>query len=181
MAGGLNLYGFANGDPINFSDPFGLCPEYLTGRPCLNPLIDMSGPPTLRADGNGGYLAARDGGPHRALDLAAPLGSRAGATDGGVIVNIGEGKKSGKFVVIGHPGADGGDPVSYSVYTHLGSLSPGLSKGAAVEAGQQIGVSGDTGNAKGTPPHLHFEVRTGSFGGRIDPSKELGIEGGGQQ
>jgi RHS repeat-associated protein len=25
MAGGLNLYGFANGDPINFSDPFGLC------------------------------------------------------------------------------------------------------------------------------------------------------------
>jgi hypothetical protein len=22
----LNLYGFANGDPVNFSDPFGLCP-----------------------------------------------------------------------------------------------------------------------------------------------------------
>jgi len=26
LAGGLNLYGFAGGDPINFSDPFGLCP-----------------------------------------------------------------------------------------------------------------------------------------------------------
>lgn len=26
LAGGLNLYGFADGDPINFSDPFGLCP-----------------------------------------------------------------------------------------------------------------------------------------------------------
>jgi hypothetical protein len=28
IAGGLNVYGFANGDPINFSDPFGLsaCP-----------------------------------------------------------------------------------------------------------------------------------------------------------
>ncbi|MCC7387821.1 MAG: hypothetical protein IT431_03545 [Phycisphaerales bacterium] len=25
LAGGLNLYGFANGDPVNFSDPFGLC------------------------------------------------------------------------------------------------------------------------------------------------------------
>ena len=24
LAGGLNLYGFANGDPVNFSDPFGL-------------------------------------------------------------------------------------------------------------------------------------------------------------
>jgi RHS repeat-associated protein len=26
LAGGLNAYGFANGDPVNFSDPFGLCP-----------------------------------------------------------------------------------------------------------------------------------------------------------
>ena len=26
LAGGLNLYGYAGGDPINFSDPFGLCP-----------------------------------------------------------------------------------------------------------------------------------------------------------
>jgi RHS repeat-associated protein len=30
-AGGLNAYGFANGDPITFSDPFGLCP---LGIPC---------------------------------------------------------------------------------------------------------------------------------------------------
>ncbi|MGH9892603.1 MAG: RHS repeat-associated core domain-containing protein, partial [bacterium] len=29
LAGGLNLYGFASGDPINLSDPFGLCPEDL--------------------------------------------------------------------------------------------------------------------------------------------------------
>jgi uncharacterized protein RhaS with RHS repeats len=27
LAGGLNLYGFANGDPVTFSDPFGLCPN----------------------------------------------------------------------------------------------------------------------------------------------------------
>ncbi|MGH9259356.1 MAG: hypothetical protein ACRD08_05560, partial [Acidimicrobiales bacterium] len=26
LAGGLNLYGFASGDPVTFSDPFGLCP-----------------------------------------------------------------------------------------------------------------------------------------------------------
>jgi RHS repeat-associated protein len=26
LAGGLNLYGFAQGDPVNFGDPFGLCP-----------------------------------------------------------------------------------------------------------------------------------------------------------
>ena len=29
LAGGLNLYGFAGGDPVNFSDPFGLCLEDL--------------------------------------------------------------------------------------------------------------------------------------------------------
>jgi RHS repeat-associated protein len=29
LAGGLNLYGFAAGDPVNFSDPFGLCPPPL--------------------------------------------------------------------------------------------------------------------------------------------------------
>jgi RHS repeat-associated protein len=27
LAGGLNLYGFAGGDPVNFSDPFGLCKD----------------------------------------------------------------------------------------------------------------------------------------------------------
>jgi RHS repeat-associated protein len=28
LAGGMNLYGFAGGDPVNYSDPFGLCPPY---------------------------------------------------------------------------------------------------------------------------------------------------------
>jgi hypothetical protein len=27
LAGGMNLYGFAGGDPVSYSDPFGLCPE----------------------------------------------------------------------------------------------------------------------------------------------------------
>lgn len=30
VAGGMNLYGFAGGDPVNFSDPFGLTPAWLT-------------------------------------------------------------------------------------------------------------------------------------------------------
>src|SRR6266496_2769482 len=32
LAGGLNLYGFAAGDPVNFSDPFGLCPEKMRDK-----------------------------------------------------------------------------------------------------------------------------------------------------
>lgn len=31
LAGGLNVYGFAGGDPVNYSDPFGLC---IFGLPC---------------------------------------------------------------------------------------------------------------------------------------------------
>jgi RHS repeat-associated protein len=30
LAGGLNLYGYAGGDPVNFSDPFGLCVPWCT-------------------------------------------------------------------------------------------------------------------------------------------------------
>ena len=35
LAGGVNLYGLASGDPVNFSDPFGLCEnEKGEKRPC---------------------------------------------------------------------------------------------------------------------------------------------------
>ena len=36
IAGGMNGYGFAGRDPINFSDPFGLCPpaDNITGPHC---------------------------------------------------------------------------------------------------------------------------------------------------
>jgi len=44
LAGGLNLYGFAKGDPVNFSDPFGLCPPQDNNwtPACDKPLIDRS-------------------------------------------------------------------------------------------------------------------------------------------
>ncbi|MGH7718855.1 MAG: RHS repeat-associated core domain-containing protein [Gemmatimonadaceae bacterium] len=33
LAGGLNLYGFADGDPVNYADPYGLCPVPATNCP----------------------------------------------------------------------------------------------------------------------------------------------------
>jgi RHS repeat-associated protein len=46
LAGGLNAYGFANGDPVNYSDPFGLCPpehpETLADCPVgVGPLVQL--------------------------------------------------------------------------------------------------------------------------------------------
>jgi hypothetical protein len=34
IAGGMNAFGFAGGDPLNYSDPFGLCPEWFDHKPC---------------------------------------------------------------------------------------------------------------------------------------------------
>jgi len=46
IAGGMNVFGFAEGDPVNFSDPFGLCPpknndydDCDTSRPDRDPAI----------------------------------------------------------------------------------------------------------------------------------------------
>lgn len=59
VAGGLNLYGFAGGDPVNFSDPFGLsaCPRgqiEIDGE-CQEPEV-LGDPGLLSAIGPGGIL-----------------------------------------------------------------------------------------------------------------------------
>jgi RHS repeat-associated protein len=46
LAGGMNLYGFAGGDPVNFQDPFGLTPDCLV-LPC--PVVAAAGGTTLGA------------------------------------------------------------------------------------------------------------------------------------
>ncbi|HRQ78493.1 MAG TPA: RHS repeat-associated core domain-containing protein [Gemmatimonadaceae bacterium] len=53
LAGGLNLYGYAGGDPINFSDPFGLCPKSSGGDGKTEEMSDCP-------RGSSGWWAWRD-------------------------------------------------------------------------------------------------------------------------
>jgi RHS repeat-associated protein len=181
LAGGMNLYGFASGDPVNFSDPFGLCPMELTGRPCLGP---MDGPLTLRSDGNprvGQFGMVRDGGQraHQGVDIHGLRGQAVLAADEGVVARTGYDEGGfGHFVQLAHKNGSG-DVVSYTLYGHLGQAS-GLKQGASVKAGGVIGAIGRSGNLTTEPTHLHFEIRTRLLAGpgtgnRLDPAKYLPI------
>ncbi|WP_137992211.1 M23 family metallopeptidase [Streptomyces vilmorinianum] len=97
---------------------------------------------------------------HTGVDFIASSGTSVKAVGAGTVHSAGWSGAYGNEVVIQH--ADG----TYSQYAHLSSLS--VSAGQTVSGGQQIGLSGSTGNSSG--PHLHFEIRTGpSYGSDIDP------------
>ncbi|WP_069816548.1 transglycosylase family protein [Streptomyces sp. TP-A0874] len=97
---------------------------------------------------------------HTGVDFRAASGTPVKSIAAGEVVAAGDGGAYGNQVVIRH--ADG----KYSQYAHLSQLS--VQVGQSVEGGQQIGLSGSTGNSTG--PHLHFEIRTGpDYGSDIDP------------
>ncbi|RDG36897.1 M23 family metallopeptidase [Streptomyces corynorhini] len=105
---------------------------------------------------------------HTGVDFIASSGSTVKAIGAGTVVSAGWGGSYGNQVVIRH--SDG----KYSQYAHLSALS--VSVGQSLSAGQQIGLSGATGNVTG--PHLHFEVRTGpDYGSDIDPIAYLRSRG----
>lgn len=56
---------------------------------------------------------------------------------------------------------------TYYYMAHLNSYAD-LPNGAAVKQGQIVGLAGDTGNAKGGPPHVHFEIHPGG-GAAVNP------------
>lgn len=107
-------------------------------------------------------------GSHSGIDFPVATGTSVKTITSGTVVTAGWGGAYGNQVVVKH--ADG----HYSQYGHLSSLS--VSAGQTVSTGQQIGLSGSTGNSTG--PHLHFEVRTGpAYGSDIDPIAFLASHG----
>jgi murein DD-endopeptidase MepM/ murein hydrolase activator NlpD len=50
------------------------------------------------------------------------------------------------------------DGVQY-YYAHMESIAEGLEVGSRITVGQVLGGVGNSGDARGAPPHLHFEIR----------------------
>ncbi|MDK0522736.1 M23 family metallopeptidase [Streptomyces sp. ML-6] len=107
-------------------------------------------------------------GSHSGIDFHAASGSSVVAVGAGTVVEAGWGGAYGNNIVLRM--TDG----TYTQYGHLSSI--GVSVGQSVGAGQQIGLSGSTGNSTG--PHLHFEARTSpAYGSDVDPVAYLRAHG----
>lgn len=98
-------------------------------------------------------------------DLFAPLGTAVRNMVAGVVKSVGlNSGPGGNWVLI-----QGDDGLEY-YYAHLNG-SPLVQRGQKVNAGDQLGEVGKSGNASGTDPHLHIGIGkgintgTGSDGG----------------
>jgi Peptidase family M23 len=121
----------------------------------------------------------RAGGAHQGNDLLATRHAPAVAVEGGTVKFWTTSVQAGCMLYL-H-----GDSGTTYLYIHLNndltarndnqgtcvagtSYAPGLKDGARVAAGQLIGFVGDSGDANGIHPHLHFEVHPND-GAAVDP------------
>lgn len=104
----------------------------------------------------------RDAGarPHEGIDLFSPFRTPVVAAAKGTVTRVGENTLGGKVVFM-RP--DGKNYTLY--YAHLDSQI--AVSGQQVLPGDTLGLMGNTGNARTTPPHLHFGIYTAS--GAINP------------
>lgn len=98
--------------------------------------------------------AARDGGKrsHKGIDIFAPKGTAIVAVADGIVSYIGEQPKGGLCLWLTTENG------TSFYYAHLDRWAAGLYEGMEVSSGDLLGYVGNTGNAKTTPPHLHFGV-----------------------
>lgn len=107
----------------------------------------------------------RDGGDreHEGLDIMAPKGAPIVSPTDAVVIQTGNGSGSGQYVSTANPGDE------RFVYMHLSEIL--VKRGQELKAGDLIGYVGNTGNASGGAPHLHFEIRDGRKA--TDPFKRI--------
>ena len=87
---------------------------------------------------------------HDGVDLRAPGGTSVYPITDGIVTHVGSGGKGGNVISIDHNGK------IKTYYAHMGTVK--VQKGDKVNINTVIGTVGDSGNAKGTAPHIHFQV-----------------------
>ncbi len=122
---------------------------------------------------------------HHGNDIFAARGTPLVAVADGTLFNVGWNDVGGNRLWL----RDSSGNEFY--YAHLAEFSPLAHDRAQVSAGEVIGFVGDTGDADGTSPHLHFEIHPPElqglgYDGVIDPYPYLsawraGVAAGGQQ
>ena len=109
---------------------------------------------------------ARSGGrTHKGTDVFAPKGSKLYAPDSGR-VSLSTGNLGGRYIWL-----TGDNGISFYL-AHLDGYVGGLSSGDRVSKGEVIGYVGNTGNARGTSPHLHIQLHPGG-GSAVNPFPTL--------
>ena len=98
--------------------------------------------------------ADRDGGVrrHEGVDIFAPRGTPVRSSTLGLVASVREGGLGGRQVWVMGPARE------RHYYAHLQDWAPGLAVGDVVRPGTLLGTVGDSGNARGTPPHLHYGI-----------------------
>jgi len=99
------------------------------------------------------------GGWHHGEDIFAPLGAPLLAVADGTLHTIGFNKIGGYRLWLRD------ERGNQFYYAHLSAYTPLAVEGRAVEAGDVIGFVGDTGDADGGAPHLHFEIHPAAMTG----------------
>ena len=96
--------------------------------------------------------APRSGGrKHQGIDIFAKCGTPVLSATRGLVTRVGTNMLGGQIVRVLGPGG------YWHYYAHLSEFGD-IEEGQLIAAGTMLGKVGDTGNARGTPCHLHYGV-----------------------
>ena len=91
-------------------------------------------------------------GTHKGVDVLASIGTDVKSTTGGLVLYTGQLAMGGKVVLVLGP------KWRLHYFAHLHTMNTSSFRWCS--AGSIIGTVGDSGNAKGKPPHLHYSIVT---------------------
>jgi murein DD-endopeptidase MepM/ murein hydrolase activator NlpD len=88
---------------------------------------------------------------HQGIDIFARRGTPIHSATRGIVVKVGENELGGHVVKVFGPGGE------WHYYAHLDHFA-GVHAGDVIRAGTILGYVGNTGDAVGTPTHLHYGI-----------------------